>query len=532
MQLTEALTFDSLRKASIVAGAPAIQREVRWVHVIDTPDPAAWVRPGMLLLSTGYAWPREEADLVALLRALEARGIAAIALAVPQFFTHFPTCMREEADRIGLPLIEIPWEIPFAQIAEELLQALVVQQYHQIQQSEVIHRALTSAAVEAESLQDIADALGRLIDRAVTIEDMEGSLLAAHRAPQIEDTVRLRTLEDGRTPSDYEHFLELGGYAGQLAAAYGPVRIPSAPDMGATGRVICPIRLKHETVGRIWIIEGARPLSELDLRAAEQAAFIAALHILHQRELETREARVGYAFLDSLLDGTFAHTPQTFERARLLGFDPSASYHVGLFQLHVELPLSAEAFQRRERLATRLRQRLARVGGPALLSLNGDQIPFLLPQGAPGEQIWAELAADDVSLTISRVRQGVAGIQQSYRDIQSLIPLIGAGSFVPAERLLLPRVLGGDQAAQADFLDELLGPLEQARSGQTLIATLVEFANHGFHLAQAAQALFIHPKTLRYRLERIAEISHLDLNDSDTRFRIQLAAQLLRLRPH
>jgi purine catabolism regulator len=529
MELTEALQFEALRKAHLVAGAGGLHRDVRWVHVVDLPDPAAWVRPGMLLLTTGYAWPRAEAPLRELTRALAARQIAAVGLAVPQFFEHFPAAMRDEAERANLPLLEIPWEVPFAQIAEELLQALVVDQYRQIEQSEAIHRALTRAAVEAESLQDLATALGSLINRAVTIEDAEGRLLAAHRDPALEDELRRATVELGRTPAAYAEALAEMGLGHELEVGAGPVRIPPVPAMGATGRVLCPIYLKRELVGRAWIIEGARPLSEIDLRAAEQAATIAALHILHQRELEVREARVGYAFLDSLLASDFALTPQIAERARLLGFEPAGCYRVGLLVLHGALPMAAEGFQRRERLASRLREELLALGAPALVALSANQVPFLLTDVADPAILWAALAGPDVSLTLSRAYVGVEGVRQGYREVQSLAPLARPGELQRAELLLLPRLLAGDTAARAEFLEELLGPLRRARQGEDLVSSLITYARHGFRLARAAEALFIHPKTLAYRLGRIAGLTGLDLDDAETRFRIQLAAQILAL---
>lgn len=529
MLLTEALQFEALRRAQLVAGGGGLRRDVRWVHVVDLPDPVDWVRPGMLLLTTGYAWPRAEDHQRALTRALAARQIAAVGLAVPQFFEHFPAAMCDEAERAGLPLLEIPWEVPFAQIAEELLQALVVDQYHQLEQTEAIHRALTRAAVEAESLQDLATALGSLIDRAVTIEDAEGTLLAAHRDPALEDDLRRATVELGRTPPAYAEALAALGLDGPMAAGLGPLRIPAVPALGATGRVVCPIYLKRELVGRAWIIEGARPLSETDLRAAEQAATIAALHILHQRELEVREARVGYAFLDSLLSGDFAPTPQAAERARILGFDPAGRYHVALLVLHTALPLAAEGFQRRERLAAELRRGLIAIGAPALVALSANQVPFLLPAGVDPAPLWAALAGPDVSLTVGRAYAGVEGVRQGYREVQSLTPLARPGALQLAERLLLPRLLSGDMAARAEFIDELLGPLRRARQGDDLVVSLVTYARHGFRLARAADALYIHPKTLAYRLGRIAGLSGLDLDDPETRFRIQLAAQILAL---
>jgi hypothetical protein len=51
------LGLPSLSRARLLAGDP--WRRVGWVHVVDVPEPASWVRPGQLVLTTGYAWPRK-----------------------------------------------------------------------------------------------------------------------------------------------------------------------------------------------------------------------------------------------------------------------------------------------------------------------------------------------------------------------------------------------------------------------------------------------------------------------------------------
>jgi purine catabolism regulator len=61
-----------------------------------------------------------------------------------------------------------------------------------------------------------------------------------------------------------------------------------------------------------------------------------------------------------------------------------------------------------------------------------------------------------------------------------------------------------------------------------LVATLEGFfACHG-NLSQTAARLHIHRNTLTYRLEQIATITQLDLDDPDARFSLHLA---LKLRP-
>jgi PucR family transcriptional regulator, purine catabolism regulatory protein len=178
MLLREALSLPALRRAQVVAGATGLSAEVRSVHMVDHPDMLPWVRPHQLLLTTGYAWPHDAPAQHALVTALAAAGLAAIGLAVPHFFDHFPPPARDAAEAAGLPLLEIPWEIPFAQITEELHRVILAEQAATIARSEAIHRILTQAATEGRSLQDVAETLRGLLQRAVSIVDAEGRVLA------------------------------------------------------------------------------------------------------------------------------------------------------------------------------------------------------------------------------------------------------------------------------------------------------------------------------------------------------------------
>src|SRR5579864_3095120 len=175
-------------------------RDVQWAHVIDMPDPVPWVRAGQLLLTTGFAWPTQDSDLTLLVRLLNERGLAAVGLAVPGYLKKFPDAAREEADKLSLPLIEIPFEVPFAQITEELHRTILAEQYKIIERSEQIHRTLTRAAAEGSNLSDLTRTLGELLDRSVTLEDPEGKLLASYSTKDdAKDAIRRQTLDEKQT---------------------------------------------------------------------------------------------------------------------------------------------------------------------------------------------------------------------------------------------------------------------------------------------------------------------------------------------
>jgi purine catabolism regulator len=526
MNVREALQVASMRSARLVAGATGLDRDVRWAHVIDMPEPAPWVRPGQLLLTTGFAWPPSDAAQRKQIRMLTERGLAAMALAVPRYLEHFTDAARDEADKRGLPLLEIPFDVPFAQITEELHRAIIAEQYTLLERSEAIHRALTRAAASGTNLDDLARSLGELINRSVTFEDPAGKLLAFYEQGTEDDAVRRETLERAQSPPIMQETMEKSGLMAEVLAGVGPVRVPALPEIGLSARVVCPIRLGDELVGLVWIIEGDTKLSELDNRAAEHAALVAALHVAHQRELSTMESRLGYASFLSLLEAA-DDDAQAVERARLLGFDPSASHRIGIAVVPEPLPLTREGFLRRERIAAALRHRLQSARHRPLLTTTLNYVAFLLPDGMDVTAIWRALGDESIAIALGRPYSGAQGARRSYREAQSLLNYRDSAKVRHFEDALVPRVLMGDPGAQEAFIEDLIGPLNSHKGGEMLKHVLLTYARSGFNFRQTAETLGIHPNTLRYRLNRVVEVLKIRLDDPEIRFRFQLATRIL-----
>jgi purine catabolism regulator len=526
VKVSDALGLESLHRARVVAGSSGLEREVQWAHVIDMPDPAPWVRPGQLLLTTGFSWPTTPSETRDLVRLLDQRGLAAVALAVPGYLKHFSDAARSEAERLALPLIEIPFDIPFAQITEELHRAILAEQYRIVERSEQIHRALTRAAAEGSNLTDLARALGQLLNRSVTFEDPSGKLLAFFDAGTGQDEIRRQTLEEQQSPAHLLEALEASGQAEEIRASLGPVRVPAMPDLGLEARVVCPIRLASQLVGLVWIIEGDEPLSELDVRAAEHAALVAALHIAHQRELAMTEARLGYASFLSLLEGK-DDDPQALERARLLGFDPDGRHRVGMCVIDEPLPLTREGFLRREHMASQLARALRAAGARPLLTASLNYVTFLLPDGIDPHALWSSLGDPSVRMVLGRAGSGPEAARRSYREAQQVAAYAGGPGVQTFEGSLVPRVLQGDPAAQAEFIDSIFGRVRSRRDGANLERALLTLAKNGFSLKATADSLAIHQNTLRYRLAKASDVLGLDLADPEVRFQLQLAAKIL-----
>jgi|SRR5579872_1006835 len=526
MRLREALLLPSFRGTRVVAGEGGLDHEVRWAHVVDIPNPGAWVRAGDLLLTAGYGWPLEPTDQRAQIRSLAEKGLAGLCLAVPQYLDHFSRGAREEADRCDLTLLEIPWETPFVTVTEELHRAILTEQYHIIERSELIHRELTRVATEGATLQDLARALGRLLDRSVTFEDTDGRLLAFYTVHDQDDSVRRLTLEQARTPEEVTHALQSRGILAAIRASGAPVHVPPIPEVGLRPRLVCPIRLNGELIGSVWIIEGETPLNDLDARAAEHAAVVAALRIAHQRELRALELRLGSDCISSLIEGSGEVAPDVLERASLLGFAPESAYRAGVFVLNEPVPVSRDGLMRRERVAARLRARLQRLGESPLLAVTLNHVVALLPETCAVEPLVEHLRGEGVAVLLGRVHRGIEGVRLSYREALSLAAYGKPGEIARYDELIFPRVLQGDPEAQRAFVDRYLGSLRAQRNGDVLVETVGAFVAAGFNLREAASALAIHPNTLRYRLRCAADSLQISFDDPQTRFYLQLAYHL------
>jgi hypothetical protein len=88
-----------------------------------------------------------------------------------------------------------------------------------------------------------------------------------------------------------------------------------------------------------------------------------------------------------------------------------------------------------------------------------------------------------------------------------------------------------DPARLREYAEEQLGPLlmQDDRSGTELVRTLEAYHASGERLRPAAEALFVHINTLKYRIARIEALTGRSLDNAADRFNLYLALYALRL---
>jgi len=273
------------------------------------------------------------------------------------------------------------------------------------------------------------------------------------------------------------------------------------------------------------------------LRAGDDiAAALADGYTLAERALAASAGATRQAILDELLTqgtGDPATAARLLRRAALVGFEPGSP--VSLLVLR-----SGREPERNGGIVEELDRRLARdpARRPHLVAARGADV-VAVAGGSPREEVpYDDLVAGMVpevtwwAVVVGPLSiDGLAGAYAAAIDGLRVVPLVA-----PPERVIrladvaLERALVADPELATAAVARWLGPLEAAgRGGPDLIETLSVWLAAGERVVATARALHVAPRTVSYRLARVAAVLGVRSLDAETRARLSAALLVRRL---
>lgn len=532
LTVSTALKLEQFKGAKLVAGHRGAQNVINWVHIVGVPDAAQWLNGGELVLTTAINIPEGEEAQRAYLRALGEKGVSALALAVGRYLPEIPAYMREQADECGLPLIEIPYEARFVDVAKTTNEQITQENMVMVQRALSINSELTQLVLDGGDLKQLASTLADLIGHSISIENERFEALASANISPV-DEARRYTLLEGRTNPHLVQALHDRGILQQIQETRRPVFIPRIPEVGLEmERILAPIVVHGDIYGYAWVIADKRPLSALDQMALESAATIAALMMLYQEAVQSAEASLKGSLLAQLIDGTGGRDAVLMDQSMRFGVDLNQPFY--LLVLEMSSRKSSELLQmyrRVHRLVTVYEWALVagQFAGQIVLLAQADNAIESISErihnhangqalriGVSGEHHSASQVALAYQQAIEALfiyqRLGMKDRTAYFDQLGYLHALYYAGAESLKHNALAPRV--------RKLLDE-----QQA----DLFHTLEVYLDCGSNGVQTAKRLHIHRSTLNYRLERIRELCACDLSDPQTCTNLQITLKLLRL---
>ena len=513
---------------SLAAGERAAGAPVRWVHITELPDPTPWLSGGELVLTTGIQL-RSAREQRAFVRRLAKHGLAGLGFGIGFDHATRPEALVTEARKLEFPLFEVPYRMPFIAITERAFTQIVNAGYETLRRGAEIHRRMERLVLEERGLDEVVRALATATGGAVCVLDPRGDTIASSapwRAFPDDALAELRAQVAGQSSSGAEatstfepDHAALRGRALALPVATRGGQVPQAwlvalAAGGAPRPEHRPADGPGETVG----------FGEFERLILQQAVTVVALELMRLRVARDTERRLAGDVLAEALTGRLE--PDELAR-RLRPFGISETAAVAVFAL--DDPGAGEPVL--DRVAAD-----ARVG--ALVATRDQLLCAVLDAADADPMELARTARRELTGKVGPARAAVsraapvAALRRSFHEARCALEVealanggaaeVGSHENLGAFQLLLS--LQDDEALRL-YCDSLLGPLENSSGdyGDELIRSLEAFIEHNGQWERAARELYCHRHTLRYRIQRIQDLTGRDLGRARDRIEFWLA---------
>jgi len=441
------------------------------------------------------------------------------------------------ATQLEISLLSLPNDASLTTI-ERAINALILNQSARLTERAIeIQRQLTRLAAENRDLNSLLQVMSRSTGKPIVIHDDAGVLMAQIYPNIGRRTLNGRNLVQGVPYGSFQKWLNSDAPASQGTIVSSPIGHTTV------------LTVEKRVAGYLSLVDQSDELDEFDRLVLTYGADVCAIEMAKNRAIASAVEQARGDWVQMWLSGTPADDDLLRTRAQQAGFEGTSSFVVSVFRAISEsgqsLPL--------ESLISLVRDDMSRRQLAGAVGQYVDVIVALYPLDEEGggiartrtviEDVRAQLATRTpsglVAAGISRPAIGLSDLRDSYREAKDAVGIAyelgdrDTTTFYGDLKLyqLLLALKERNLTNLNQFYQDALGPLVEhdERKQSDLIRTLNGFFEANGNLAKAAQELDVHRNTLVYRLDRIAELTELDLDDSENRLILHLALKTQRV---
>ena len=540
------LSNTTIKGLKLVAGESGVKNTIFNANIIDNPDSYEWFTAGDFLLTTGYIFQHDETLQKQLIVELSEMNCAGLGIKIHRYWDKVPETILLEANKVGLPIIEIPYVYSLAQVTNYINHTLSNRENSLLHKYKSIHEVFNRALLEDGDFFKIAKVAADLIKNPVILVDSRFNLLS------------YAELKDNPKALDDHLNLMIGS---RLFTKEFTQDIPTSTDLftlsikrkfpDKLGSITCriiPIAYGKDLYGYLIAWETMRKLESIDYVALETAATTAAIRQIKLLQIEESHSRMRDSFFDDLLQDRIISINNVEALAKMHGLSTTSTYVIAIVDTDVvdaklDVLISDVLLEEASKHKTKI-QLLKRLNNFILF------IELLHTIDKTKQDVHLRTYLNAVALRLKNLHDvfpfkiGVGSeceelhtISKSYTLAQEVLHLsekISSDEDVLFFNDLIGYHLLQQNIKQSDllrFFNQTLGDLYNydIENGGDLLKTLDVYFQNNANLSEASKAMYVHRNTFIYRLEKIKKILNSDLKNAEENFIYSLALHIKRI---
>jgi purine catabolism regulator len=541
----EAMQIGGLTRCKVVAGEKGLDRTIDHITVMEVPDVIQWLKGQVFLLTSLYAIKDDAEAISSLVDQLNGVGCSALAIKTQRFVKEIPEVIIEAGNRLRLPIIEIDEEVPFLDIMTPLMELILRKFEPGHERMESYFQWITELVMGGKGIPTLIDAVQQMTGNLITV----GSEVAA-----------MEGVSHGRNVTPLTRVQR-----NEIKTAKRSIRMQRKLDGQITPCIVTPLLLNDELCGDVTCWQTMREFLERDFYVLDRTVLLIGMEFLKVMTKAEVEQTYRDDFFNEVLVGNINDHVKAIEKGKLFGFDLTQNYQV-LSIAYTDRPLGNKSSDI-ETLGVQERRRklLRKVGdifrfGADKVSItarkelivvlypreNGKSEEGLIYQSDPKKSFIMDLAASirrqlsaefedlEITLGIGRFYPGFEGIHKGYSESFKAIrwgkPISGESGLIHYEDLGIYRILSqlNDWEEMESLYSETVGKLVEYDWGSkaSLVSTLTEYFANNCVLGETANRLFIHVNTMKYRLQKIEQLTGCSVHDAEKRLLLHVGLKI------
>lgn len=554
--LFEIKAIDGLK---IVAGENGINNEIAIVNIIENPEVFDWLSPNELLLSTGYIFKDNEELQNRIIQELSQINCAGLIVKMKRYFDKLPQNMIDQANKLGLPLIELPFEYTLSRVIS-IINEKASGRYDLLNRKTLdIHNLFFRITLEGGGIDRILSMLSETINNPIIFVNEDWKLVdfTEHMNNKVPLSYCLNLVKN--RPAFPKDFIDsIPKNVSEMKKTIK--RIYQLEGMEINCRIL-PVAAASYIYGYIIVWQTVSELTEFDFIILEQASTNIALERIKAKEIEEVKLKIRQDFFDDLLTGKITSSETLHTLSEMHGLHSNYMYYCIVIHIQSEeFEKYEDMVARRVSLENKARKCVEliydyanKADGEVTCFYRNNRIIILIGQheNRPAVSVYEakqytnnlynvlnkQISNSTFLIGIGRQYETIRSLHKSFSEANESIRLMqkfeNSGGVSHFEDHSIYHFLDSNirDMELEEFFMKRLGKVydHDQLHGTSYIITLENYFQNNLNISETAKAMFLHRNTLIYRIEKIKEILNSDLKNSEELLQIQLALKIFRL---
>lgn len=523
LSIEEILNLPAFEGYKLLAGNSGLKNRCKHITILETPTGISWLEGGEFLLTTGYAFLHNEQYKKTMLIDAKRKGVSAIAIKENRYFGEISYELIQHANEFGIPLIQIPYKAVYTRIISSFYDMLFYRKNEYILKLNDIYEKLLNLSFENKDINGIIYSLSNLSNANVFLFDEQLNIISSNI---INEDIYNKL-------SEFEPFNKDGVHILKNTRCY--LVNYEINDLFIS---IYPIVRDEKKIAYLYIVSDVE-LDKLMQTSIEYGISILSMKLERDSAARFAQTRFNKTLVEIILNNK--ELPDEFYQniERDLGWDHEG-YVVGLC---MRIYLTKD--QNFEESKHDIYNILDNLIHSNYLSTDKKSDVFVFIK-IDSEDYLENIINNlhnylkdyeekfKISLGVSNPYSGIKNIEKLYNEAYLAVLFSNQDQdtifFNTLDTIKLLYPLKDDKEIQ-NYYDRTIKKLERYDEdhGTNLMETLETYLKYNLKKTTVANKLFIHVETLRYRLNRIEEITGYSLNNSEGLFALQMGIKLKRL---